>query len=89
MPDADPITENPDFYQHTHRLMARLRAESPVHRVRMGPDGDGWLVTRYADVKAASAAPEVGRDLATIRKLERAHAGDQGAATDDDRTTRR
>ena len=83
MPDADPITENPDFYQHTHRLMARLRAQSPVHRVRMGPDGDGWLVTRYADVKAASAAPEVGRDLAAIRTLQRERSGAPVAADDD------
>jgi hypothetical protein len=32
VPDADAITENPDFYQHAHRLMTRLRAESPAHR---------------------------------------------------------
>ena len=83
MPDVDPITENPDFYQDTHRLMARLRAESPVHRVRVGDDGDGWLVTRYADVKAASAAPEVGRDLATMRQLERERSGAPAAADDD------
>jgi len=84
VPDADPITENPDFYQHTHRLMARLRAQSPAHRVRFGPDDEGWLVTRYADVKVASAAPEVGRDL-TTRQPEGERAGAQPAAGDDDR----
>ena len=59
--------------------MARLRAESPVHRVRMGNEGEGWLVTRYADVKAASSGPRIGRDLATMRKLEREHSGGAGS----------
>jgi cytochrome P450 len=84
VPDADRITEDPDFYQHTHRLMARLRAQSPVHRVRFGPGDEGWLVTRYADVKVASSAPEVGRDLLTMRQLEGERAGAQPAAGDDD-----
>jgi len=64
--------------------MARLRAESPVHRVRVGDDGDGWLVTRYADVTVASAAPEAGRALATMRQLERERSGAPSAAADDD-----
>lgn len=70
-PLPDPITEHEDFYQDTHRLMARLRATSPVHRIRMGGDdgGEGWLVTRYEDVKIASSAPEVGRDFDTIKRL--------------------
>jgi cytochrome P450 len=82
MPEADPITEHEDFYQNTHGLMARLRTESPVHRVWMDADdgGPGWLVTRYEDVRAASSAPEVGRDFLTLRKLAREQA--ESAETD-------
>jgi cytochrome P450 len=76
MPDPDPITEHEDFYENTHRLMARLRAESPAHPTRLSPDEEpGWLVTRYEDVKVASSAPEVARDFATLRKLAHAQSG--------------
>lgn len=69
MPEPDPITEHEDFFQHTHRLMASLRATSPVRRVRLGIEGEGWLVTRYEDVKAASFAADTGRDYARLHKL--------------------
>jgi cytochrome P450 len=84
-PEPDPITEHEDFYQNTHRLMSRLRAESPVHRTRLGGEGSGygWLVTRYEDVKIASSAPEVGRDGDTIRRLQRVHSGPERTAADD------
>jgi cytochrome P450 len=80
-PDADPITEDEDFYQNTHRLMARLRAESPAYRIKLSGHGgrSGWLVTRYEDVKVASSAPEVGRDYATIGRLAHAHSRSAGA----------
>lgn len=48
---------------------ARLRSEEPVTRVTMPHGGDAWLVTRYADVRAAlsdtrlSRAAAVGRDV--------------------------
>lgn len=48
---------------------ARLRNEEPVTRVTMPHGGDAWLVTRYADVRAAlsdtrlSRAAAVGKDV--------------------------
>ncbi|NED81161.1 cytochrome P450 [Streptomyces sp. SID11233] len=48
---------------------ARLRREEPVTRVTMPHGGDAWLVTRYADVRAAlsdtrlSRAAAVGKDV--------------------------
>ncbi|MEV5600578.1 cytochrome P450 [Streptomyces sp. NPDC052299] len=48
---------------------ARLRSEEPVARVTMPHGGDAWLVTRYADVRAAlsdtrlSRAAAVGKDV--------------------------
>ncbi|MGW4055376.1 cytochrome P450 [Streptomyces sp. NPDC004779] len=40
---------------------ARLRAEEPVARVRTAGGVDAWLVTRYADVRAALADPRLSR----------------------------
>ena len=72
MPESDPITEHEDFFQHTHRLMAGLRAASPVRRVRLGLGEEGWLITRYEDAKAASSAAEARRDYGTLLRLHRA-----------------
>lgn len=56
-------------------LMARLRAEAPVARVRMPygeGDGECWLVTRYEDVRLVtsdrrfSRAALIGRDFPRI-----------------------
>lgn len=77
-PDPDPITEHEDFYGNTHRLMARLRAESPVHLIRERRNL-GWLVTRYQDVKVALSDPAIGRDYATVRQLERADSESAGS----------
>jgi cytochrome P450 len=82
MLQADPITEHEDFFQHTHRLMARLRAASPVRRVRLGAGGEGWLVTRYGDARAASSAPKADRDYATLRRLAWAQAEPANPAAD-------
>ncbi|MCX4095378.1 cytochrome P450 [Nocardia sp. alder85J] len=51
-----------------HPLFATLRQEEPVSRIRLPYGGDGWLVTRYADVRQVladhrfSRAVTVGRD---------------------------
>ncbi|MFI5807682.1 cytochrome P450 [Streptomyces sp. NPDC051561] len=44
---------------------ARLRAEQPVVRVPTAGGVDAWLVTRYADVRAALADPRLSRAKAT------------------------
>jgi cytochrome P450 len=52
------------FFQDPHGCFARLREEGPVTQVRM-PDGHRvWLVTRYADVRAALADPRLYKDWA-------------------------
>jgi cytochrome P450 len=44
---------NPLFKVDPYPTYARLRAEAPVCRVRIGPREFAWLITRYDDVVAA------------------------------------
>ena len=53
-----------DYYQHPLAYFARMRAEGPVTPVLM-PHGERvWMVTRYADVRAALADPRLHKDWA-------------------------
>jgi cytochrome P450 len=53
-----------DYYQNPHGYFARLREEGPVTQVVL-PHGDRvWLVTQYADVRAALADPRLHKDWA-------------------------
>jgi cytochrome P450 len=62
-------------YQHNlFAATARLREAGPVHRV-VSPEGEqAWLVTRYADVRAALANPALSLSKA------HAHAGYRGSS---------
>ena len=52
---------------------ARFRATAPVRPV-LTPDGVRvWLVTRYADVRAALADPRLSKDLAGLDQMYRRH----------------
>jgi cytochrome P450 len=85
MPDLlGPVVIAEDFLQHPHDLLSQLREESPVRRVRFEDGDEGWLVTRYADVKAVLADPRVSRDFDRITKEERARAASAGRPDDGD-----
>jgi cytochrome P450 len=63
-PVTPPTTERlgESFFQDPLSVFERLRDDAPVTPVIM-PDGDrGWLVTRYADVRAALADPRLAKD---------------------------
>ncbi|MFE9327686.1 cytochrome P450 [Nocardia sp. NPDC052278] len=49
-------------------LYARLRREEPISRVRLPYGGEGWLVTRYEDVKQVLADPRFSRAAAVERE---------------------
>ena len=56
----DPASQ--EFAWHAYEHYARLREQSPVHRL-LQPDGtEVWLITRYEDVRAALADPRVSND---------------------------
>jgi cytochrome P450 len=49
------------FWQDPYPAYAALRAAEPVRAVRRR-DGEVWLLTRYADVRAALADPRLSKD---------------------------
>jgi cytochrome P450 len=52
------------YYQNPYGYFARMREEGPVTQVML-PHGDRvWLVTRYADVRAALTDPRLHKDWA-------------------------
>ncbi|WP_067693281.1 cytochrome P450 [Nocardia jejuensis] len=51
-----------------HPLLARLRREEPVARIRLPYGGDGWLITRYDDVRQVLADPRFSRARAVGRE---------------------
>ncbi|WP_405657508.1 MULTISPECIES: cytochrome P450 [unclassified Streptomyces] len=70
MPDTHSVEDLPPFpfpgssYRGPAPLFARLRGERPVVRVAWRGGGHAWLVTRYADIKAALDDPALSRAAA-------------------------
>lgn len=65
MPDiVDLGAYGPDFVADPHPYYAKLRAQAPVHRVRV-PEADTmdvWLVVGYEEVRAALADARLAKD---------------------------
>ena len=55
---------SPDHKADPYPFYARLRAESPVHRVTLPDRQTAWLVTRYDDVAAALKDERFAKDKA-------------------------
>jgi cytochrome P450 len=63
--ETDPVSlEGEAYYQDPWGFFARLRESRPVTEVRMPGYGRAWVVTRYADARAALADPRLARDMA-------------------------
>ena len=59
-----PVLSSPAFKANPYPFYARLRAESPVHRMKLGfwlPRA--WVVTRYADVLALLKDDRLSNDF--------------------------
>ena len=52
----------PDYFQDPLGFFARVREEGPVVPVQLPDGGQYWLITRYADVRAALADPRLHKD---------------------------
>lgn len=61
---TDPL-QDPRFFQNPYPTYARLRDAAPVQRLPTGPDGRySYLVTGYAEARAAFADPRLSKDTA-------------------------
>jgi cytochrome P450 len=61
---TEPVPlEGEAYYQDPWKFFARLRESRPVAEVRMPGYGRAWVVTRYADARAALADPRLARDM--------------------------
>ena len=61
-PILEPLDED-SYYQDPLGFFARLRESRPVAPVPMPGYGRGWIVTRYADVRAVLADPRLAKDV--------------------------
>ena len=53
----------PDYFQDPLGFFARVRQQGPVVPVQLPDGGQYWLITRYADVRAALGLRESGASL--------------------------
>ncbi|WP_433089597.1 cytochrome P450 family protein [Dactylosporangium sp. CA-052675] len=56
-----PVQFTQEFWNNPHPVYARLRQEAPVHPVMLPNGFEVWLVTRYADCKAALTDPRLSK----------------------------
>jgi cytochrome P450 len=64
---APAITLDDAYVDDLFGVSARLRAAGPVHRIVTAEGETAWLVTRYADVRAALADPALSLDNTNAR----------------------
>ncbi|WP_280429402.1 cytochrome P450 family protein [Nocardia brasiliensis] len=77
---SSPFVLSPGFYRDPQGAYGALRARGPVNRVAF-PDGStGWLITGYAEAKAAFGHPGISKRLGSAgarAALEANNAGHQ------------
>ena len=62
-----------DYWRDPWDVLSRLREQAPVREVDLPEGGTTWLVTRYADVRAAFTDPRLAKDWrATLPPEQRA-----------------
>jgi cytochrome P450 PksS len=60
------------FKANPYPFFARLRAETPVHRVRLPGRQSAWLIARYDDVAAALKDPRFVKNRRAVQSPEQA-----------------
>jgi cytochrome P450 len=64
-----------DYVHDPYSVVRRLRVEAPVCRVSLPRGTKAWLITRYAEARAALADPRLGKDSGRLQDLFERHAG--------------
>lgn len=76
MSDVLRLADDVVFVNDPHSLYGQLRDAAPVRRAVLPGNSHGWLVTRYADVRALLADPRVGKDYGRVEALAERHGGE-------------
>ena len=61
-----PLALDPSFFTDPYAVYAVLRDEGPVRRVMLPNGWDVWVVTRYAEARAALADPRLRKDPSVL-----------------------
>ncbi|MFD8958926.1 cytochrome P450 [Streptomyces anulatus] len=69
---------NPLFKSNPHDFYTRLRESGPAHQVHLPGYGDIWLVTGYADARAALADPSLSKAPANVPERLRSAMAEAG-----------
>lgn len=81
MTSAPSVQLDQAFMQDPHAVFARLRANGPVHRVVMPQGMPAWIVSDYAEARAALTDPRLGKDNTRMRELFAQHGNNTVLAT--------
>src|SRR2546426_6534852 len=68
MSPDNPDLASPWFKANPFEFYAKLRAESPVHRVRLPHKQNAWLISRYDDALAMLKDERLAKDELNTRK---------------------
>jgi cytochrome P450 len=71
-----------EYFASVHDVMARLRREQPVHRTTMPNGLPVWVISRYADVRAALTDDRLRKDNDQLVAVMRAKLVEAGRGTE-------
>jgi len=78
-----PIELSEEFLREPGPLYEQLRAQGPVHHVRLPAGLRGWLITDYTVAKQVLADPTIRKDVHQIRRIiDTTHPGVHALGSD-------
>jgi len=78
-----PIELSEEFLREPGPLYEQLRAQGPVHHVRLPAGLRGWLITDYTVAKQVLADPTIRKDVHQIRRIiDTTHPGVHAMGSD-------
>ncbi len=83
MNSTAPIELSEEFLREPGPLYEQLRAQGPIHHVRLPAGLRGWLITDYTVAKQVLADPTIRKDVHQIRRIiDTTHPGVHAMGSD-------
>ncbi len=81
--ERTPVALDDSFLQDPYAVYERLREEGPARKVTLPGGWDAWIVTRYAEARAALADPRLRKDGRVLADyMDPETLGDEGVFAD-------